>query len=266
RLPSSLSQRTIEGLLRERMKFKGLVITDAMNMNAVSGSDPESVGKACLSALKAGADVILHPEDPEWVIDYLYSKRNRVMSRVNESYRKILKAKKRVNKVCSSPLTIKRIGVSSHWQTARQITKRSITANIGRPGLKDTPVILVFDDDNSKAGSVFIKGIKNRYPEAKTLYIDNRYKGKTKTVLDLISDKVLLAAVFSRISAWKGRNGLSPKLTRLFERSLAASKYSVIAGFCCPYILRGLKADSVIDAYSGSEMAQEEAAKIICGP
>ncbi len=265
RFPSSLSKKTIQGLLRGRMNFKGLVITDAMNMNAVSGSNPESGGKACLSALKAGADIILHPEDPERVIDYLYSRWNRVMPRVNESYRKILKAKKRMNIVCSRPLTIKRIGIRSHWQTARQLTKRSITADIGPAGLKDTPVVLVFDDDNSRAGSSFIKVIKNRYPEAKTLYIDNRYRGKTKTVLDLISDRVLLAAVFSRISAWKGRNGLSRKLMNILEKAVAASKYSVLAGFCCPYILRDLKADNVIDSYSGSETAQEETAKIICG-
>lgn len=57
--PASLSERIIKGLLRKRLGFSGLVITDAMNMKALS-----SFKKPHALAFKAGADLILHPEDP----------------------------------------------------------------------------------------------------------------------------------------------------------------------------------------------------------
>lgn len=55
--PTSLSPRTINGLLRNEMGYGGLVITDALNMGAI---DPTmSAGEAALRALSAGADVAM---------------------------------------------------------------------------------------------------------------------------------------------------------------------------------------------------------------
>jgi len=53
-LPATLSRRVIQGLLRERLGFKGLVCTDCMEMKAVSGLMPE----AAVQAVKAGVDLI----------------------------------------------------------------------------------------------------------------------------------------------------------------------------------------------------------------
>jgi len=57
--PASLSKAALTGLLRERMGYKGLVVTDALDMKAVS-ADPGAGVKAFL----AGADALLCPEDP----------------------------------------------------------------------------------------------------------------------------------------------------------------------------------------------------------
>ncbi len=61
-VPSSLSRRVVTGLLRERLGFHGLVVTDALDMAAVRrhrGPD-----RAAVAALRAGADVALMPQDP----------------------------------------------------------------------------------------------------------------------------------------------------------------------------------------------------------
>jgi len=60
--PASLSQAVTTGLLREEMRFGGLVCTDALMMGAirsVSGSE-----EAALLAIAAGADVVLMPDRP----------------------------------------------------------------------------------------------------------------------------------------------------------------------------------------------------------
>lgn len=56
--PASLSSDIITGLLRGQMKYDGCVVTDALNMKAVPGG-----GSPGVNALKAGADVLLYPED-----------------------------------------------------------------------------------------------------------------------------------------------------------------------------------------------------------
>ena len=57
--PASLSKAALTGLLRERLKYGGLVVTDALNMKAVS-ADPA----AGVRAFQAGADALLCPENP----------------------------------------------------------------------------------------------------------------------------------------------------------------------------------------------------------
>ncbi|HEX6246997.1 MAG TPA: glycoside hydrolase family 3 N-terminal domain-containing protein [Nocardioidaceae bacterium] len=60
--PSTVSEPVVTGLLRGDLGFRGLVVTDAMNMAAVA--DRLSSGEAAVRALAAGNDVVLMPPDP----------------------------------------------------------------------------------------------------------------------------------------------------------------------------------------------------------
>lgn len=60
-LPATLSYEIVTGLLRQELGYEGLVITDAMNMGAITNH--YSSGEAATLALKAGVDVILMPKD-----------------------------------------------------------------------------------------------------------------------------------------------------------------------------------------------------------
>ena len=59
KIPASLSEEIITGILREELGYDGIVITDAMNMAAVT--DYYEADVAAIMALKAGADMILMP-------------------------------------------------------------------------------------------------------------------------------------------------------------------------------------------------------------
>lgn len=61
--PCVFSQRLITDILRNEMGFDGVIISDAMNMAAVS--DYYASDEAAIRALKAGCDIILMPEDFE---------------------------------------------------------------------------------------------------------------------------------------------------------------------------------------------------------
>ncbi|WP_110182866.1 glycoside hydrolase family 3 N-terminal domain-containing protein [Nocardioides solisilvae] len=59
-VPSSLSRRVVDGLLRRDLGFQGLVVTDSLAMGAVARQPADRVA---VRALRAGADVLLMPED-----------------------------------------------------------------------------------------------------------------------------------------------------------------------------------------------------------
>ncbi|MCP1185502.1 beta-N-acetylhexosaminidase [Paenibacillus sp. 1781tsa1] len=56
-IPATLSRKVLTGLLREEMGFKGIIITDCLEMHAIS--KPYGVAEAAIRAVEAGADLIL---------------------------------------------------------------------------------------------------------------------------------------------------------------------------------------------------------------
>jgi beta-N-acetylhexosaminidase len=61
RFPATLSRPTIEGLLRERLGFSGVVVSDDLRMGAIE--QHYGLGQAAVRALAAGVDVLLIAED-----------------------------------------------------------------------------------------------------------------------------------------------------------------------------------------------------------
>ena len=62
-IPSTISRAIITGLLREQLGFKGIVLTDALEMGGIAKG--YSAGEAAVKALEAGADVLVMTPDPE---------------------------------------------------------------------------------------------------------------------------------------------------------------------------------------------------------
>ncbi len=89
--PSTLSKKIVTGLLKNEMGFKGLVITDAMNMDAVSKFQSPS-----LKAVEAGCDMVLMPSDEIKLINSVKEKMNKnpeFREQIYESVRKIIRVK-----------------------------------------------------------------------------------------------------------------------------------------------------------------------------
>ncbi len=92
--PSSLSDKMITDILRGELGFNGIVITDAMDMKAVT--DYYTSDEAAVKALQAGADMILMPEDFEAAYQgVLDAVNNGTLSeeRINESLQRIYRVK-----------------------------------------------------------------------------------------------------------------------------------------------------------------------------
>ncbi len=92
--PSSMSSIIITDILRKELGFDGVVITDAMNMSAISKYYESD--QSAITALKAGCDMILMPDDFKQAYDgVLQAVKEGVISeeRVNDSLRRIYRIK-----------------------------------------------------------------------------------------------------------------------------------------------------------------------------
>ncbi len=93
-IPASLSEAVITGILRNELGYDGIVITDAMNMTAIKEYYEADV--AAIMALKAGADMILMPDQFEQAYTgVLQAVQDGTISeeRVNDSLKRIYSVK-----------------------------------------------------------------------------------------------------------------------------------------------------------------------------
>ncbi|MFC7392872.1 beta-N-acetylhexosaminidase [Scopulibacillus cellulosilyticus] len=93
-LPATLSHKILTGLIREQMGFKGVIFTDAMNMQAIT--DNFGSVDAAIRAVNAGADILTMPVD----LDSVYNGLNNAVKngdikeqRIKDSVKRILTLK-----------------------------------------------------------------------------------------------------------------------------------------------------------------------------
>ncbi len=93
-IPASLSADIVEGILRDKLHYDGIVITDALNMGAVS--EHYSSAEGAVLALEAGCDMLLMPGNLEKSYDAILDAvaAGRISEdRIDESVRRILRVK-----------------------------------------------------------------------------------------------------------------------------------------------------------------------------
>ena len=93
-IPSTLSPEVLQGKLRGELGFEGAIITDAMEMGAITRQ--YSVPEACVLALEAGVDILLCVKDYPACFEAVLTavKEGRLSEeRIDESVRRILRLK-----------------------------------------------------------------------------------------------------------------------------------------------------------------------------
>jgi beta-N-acetylhexosaminidase len=241
-IPATLSRPILTGLLRGEMKFDGLIFTDSMSMYAISknfGND-----RASVLAVKAGADIVVHPQDEDLAFASIKAAvESGEISReqVDKSVERILRAKARLGlhktKIVDANAVETKIGGRAHEAVNAEICERAITL------LKDERnqvPLKVSRDENIVYLSVIdypsgwrealpsrsvIPALKRRWPNTTALEISDK---TTPSELDMV--KVLatradgvVAGVFVRIASFSGRMDLSPQAVSLLE-AIAADR------------------------------------------
>ena len=280
-LPSSLSAPILTGLLRKEMGFRGLIVTDAMEMGGVTTLfSPE---EAALRAILAGVDQVLLPLEPAKVVASLVEavKSGRLPSaRVDESVRRVLEAKARVGLHLSRTVDIAalpaKLGSKDRLREAQTAFEKAATLvkndasllPLPAAGKKIAVLSLSSDAADYYAGRTFAESVRKRAPSASIFYADatTGQAALDEAFRNAVKADVAVCALFSSLRAWKGSVGLDPRHVDLI-RTLAACGTPVVAvDFGSPYLLRGFpETAAFLCLYRNTPQAQDVAARAVFG-
>ncbi len=288
--PVTFSKKAVTALLREGMGFEGVIVSDALDMGALSNDySPEEIA---VRSVEAGIDILLHPKDARATIEAVASavEKGRITSqRIEESIQRILAAKKRVGlfdgkeshsqRSASSDEKISGslIDYEKHRETAAEICKKAPRIISGEPaGLPlsgpDGVLCFVLDDDFiDGTGGALLTGLRSAYESTQCVVITPSTDISSERLRGYISGVgAVVIAIFSRITAAKGRSGISDGLASVGERiartAKAEGKRLIAVSFDSPYILNLFDtADTRIACYDRMDEIQQRVAEMITG-
>jgi len=240
---ATTSPAIVTDLLKNQLGFKGIVVTDALDMGALTRLYSGRIGRAAVDAFKAGNDLLLIPAD----LDASYKAMLEAVhsgeispARLDESVLKILKAKASLRLQRSRLVDVDAIsdsfGKPENLALGQQISdaavtlvrdngkllplKRSGTITSGLPyqrveAVRNSTVAIIFSEDvRSEAGRTLEHQIRMRVADANVIYMDSRIaEAMTDDVLKSVDQaQTVIAAVYVVPSAGKivaGANGLA---------------------------------------------------------
>jgi len=302
---ATISSKTVTGILRGMLGFKGVILTDAMEMKGITSLyDPKRgspTALASVDAVKAGCDVIMIPTDIDGAFHGIISAvQNGEIpeSQINESVRRILAMKvsigldksRLVNVAQAAELTGKAEDLAFAQKVADDAVtlvrnsgrmlpiRNNETANPTSDGHRRLVAILLAEALESTNGREFEKALASRRPDAHIFYLDNRTASmRGLEVLDAVSkaDEVVVvgylihhgAREFVANGAPTTVFGLMGSSGHLLHEILSmASQKTIFVAMGSPYIIEGFpEIQNYICTYAMAATSEISAVKALFG-
>ena len=270
KMPSTLSKNIISKLLKKKLKFEGLVITDAMDMKGVVDFNKNQ--SADVSALLAGNDILLMPDDLD---ESTKSIRNAIDNgiisekRLKYSVKKILMAKYKAGLHDINEIILDNIVEDMNSDVDKllyeEITEKSITL------IKNVNHILPLKDISSKIAFLEM-GDSNSDEFFKML---NHYTKVDKVDYDSKAELLKTLKPYKTVIVGFHKSNKSPFDPYKFSKSeketlelLSKNKNVILNVFAKPYALMDVdmtNISSILVSYQNNVTAQNKSAQIIFG-
>jgi beta-N-acetylhexosaminidase len=277
--PASVSPRVIDGVLRGRLGFQGLVITDALNMGAITRN--YSVTEASILALLAGADILLQPPGTGQVIDGIVAAvaSGRIApERIDDAARRVLSAKAaaglHLGGAPVEPAEIgRRVGSPQHAEVSRQVAQASITlARDHKELVPLRPEARRILHVTYSAGGTFAGAALSRELRAAGKAVDQVSVGDRTGAAALAAirtraraaDLVIASAV---VTPREYRSlQIDRRVANLIEELSTAGRPVIAVSFGSPYLLTDFPSvPAFLLAWSGSDVSQRAAGRALLG-
>jgi beta-N-acetylhexosaminidase len=278
--PATLSSNILTGLLRDELDYKGLVVTDAMDMGGITVR--YAPGDAAVRAFAAGADALLMPPVPDAAFDALKEavKSGRISrERLDASVRRILQAKARLGLYKERLVDVnalnKNFGRVDWQKEAQDISDRGVTLLRDTPhrlpldGTKPTRMLLVslYSDPEPYPGEDLERELRSRVDTLIALRADTKFaKADTLKLPAPDAYDVCILALFVKVSDRKGNIDLPAEQAALADQIYKTGKPVITVGFGSPYVIEHFpQAETWLAAFGISDVAQISVARALFG-
>ena len=297
---ATISPIMVSDLLEKQLGFKGIVVTDALDMAGLTHLFANNIGRAAVEAFKAGNDLLLIPADfPASYNAMLQAVQSGEITRqrLDHSVLKILKIKASLDLQSARLVDVgaiaNTVGKPANLAFGQQVADAAITlvrdngkvlplkskgtAKAGLPYTtqeethNQTVAVLFSDDVRAESGRAFGREFHARIPDARMIYVDSRIAaGMSDDVLKAVDEaKTVVAAVYVVPMAGKVGNSVAmPDATGvLLQRMLdrAAEKTAVIA-MGNPYLAADFpKIENYMCTFSNASVSEIAAVKALFG-
>ena len=297
---ATISPVIVSDLLEKQLGFKGIVVTDALDMAGLTHLFANNIGRAAVEAFKAGNDLLLIPADfPASYNAMIQAVQSGEISRerLDHSVLKILKTKASLGLQNARMVDVKAIanlvGKPGNLAFGQQVADNAVTlvrdngkvlplkskgtAKAGLPyttqeETRNQVVAVLFSDDvRTDSGRAFGREFRARIPDARVLYVDPRIAaGMSEEVLKAVDEaKTVVAAVYVVPTAGKVGNTVAMAdatgtlLLQLLDR--AAEKTAVVA-MGNPYLAANFpKMENYMCTFSNATVSEIGAIKALFG-
>jgi len=276
--PSTISKKIITDLLKNKMRFNGLVFTDALGMQgATAYTEP---GKLEVHSLIAGADILLMPQDVPNTFKQIkkaLSDGELTKAELEKKCKKILYYKKKSGLHKFKPLEINNISEDLNNNKARLIV-RKLYENAFTLLINNNGIIPLQNIDTLKlasviigdtSGNVFQKRL-NDYTRVDKFSISATPSGEqiNKLIENLSGYNLVIVSLHKTTNSIKNNYGFTPRVVELINQIKLKNKI-ILDIFASPYCLKNLSNTKNIEAlilsYQDKEDAQDLSAQLIFG-
>ena len=277
-VPSTLSKKIISGILKEKLGFKGLIVTDAMNMKGVTtGNEPGVVDK---KAIIAGNDLLEFTEDvPKAIAEIRKAIDQGIISQaaIDEKCRKVLAVKQWVGLNHYEPLKTANIDKELNNSYAEYIQQKLVEKSL--TVLKNEQELIPLRRlDTLKIASISIGADRRTaFQENLSWYtkIDHfQLKDKaTASQISAVKEKlkdynVVIAGLHDHSKYPRNVIRYSDAVLK-FIAEIAQNEHTIFSVFKNPYTLNKMDniedAAVLIEAYQDSELSEQKVAQLIFG-
>ncbi|MFC0214079.1 beta-N-acetylhexosaminidase [Paenibacillus chartarius] len=279
RLPVTLSHRVLTGLLREELGYKGVIVTDCMEMHAISKHF--GTVQAAVAAIEAGADAVLLSHTYELQTGAIEAIADAVRTgrlseaRIDASVERLLALKAKrgiIGAQEDQPLTerLAAVGTAEHLAAARRFSEKSVTV-VKDGGLLPLaaeptlviaiePSVVTMVDDVMKTQLTLGKALS-------ALGFDVREELIPLTdTKALLGQTLTIAAEFDQIVVATYNAAFDPHQAGLVNGLLAAGKRPIVVATRNPYDWASFpEAPAYVCTYESRPLALESAASVLAG-
>jgi beta-N-acetylhexosaminidase len=279
-VPGTLSPKVLTALLRGEMGFKGIIISDAMDMRGVL--DQYGSDEAVKRAISAGIDVLIQPLDVSQAIDAVVAgvKEGRYTeARLDSSVRRVVETKRRLGLAQRKLVDLNAlrflVGDSSNLQIARKVAEKSIT--LVRDSLRQVPIaagsakvlsITLARRADLGAGNAFNAELRTGLPNLRTEFMATEDAPLNFPRLIAAADSADVTIVGSYVGQnWDAVSASAPQAFASFVQTLVQrGRKPIVVAFGNPYLLQQLPSiGTYLVAWGGFPVSQTAAARALLG-